>query len=153
MPKSHVASAKYLIHRRPFNPTEEQKDIRVIVGKFSRHAAAEAQFCRDMLQSASTTFNDVTGFSKYRYTLYTVPDAVNKTKFAGLQIDDSKARRTGRPFKYELTWDIKHERCHIIAYHKRYGSIRAEVDNTVEARQWFVRAIKRVWRNATMSTK
>lgn len=152
MSKSHVASAKYLIHRRPFNPTEGQKDIRVIVARFSRHADIEAQFCRDMLQNQATKFDDKSGLSKYRYTLYTVPDGVDKTKFAALQIDDSKARKTGRPFKYELTWDIKHDRCHMIAYHKRYGSIRAEVDNTVEARQWFVRAIKRVWRNASMST-
>lgn len=144
---------KYIIYRRLFNPGPERKDIEVLVATFGRTAQSEAKFCLAALQKTATDLVTDTDFSRYRYTLYTVPDAPGKDKPDDLQLDTSRARSSGRAFCYNLTWDVKHGRCKMLAYHELYGSIRAEVDDTVEARNFFVRAIKRVWRNASISTK
>lgn len=151
-----IQPVKYRIYRRMFNPTPAQKDVAVIVATFGAHAKDEAEFCLSMLQTQATSFTlspTADLFGKYRYTLQKVPGTPGKDQIAALQIDDTKARRTARPLAYDLTWDTKHGKCQMIAYHKLYGSIRGEVDDTVEARQFFVRAIKRVWPNAEISKK
>lgn len=142
------------IYRRPFNPSLPQaKDIRTVVAMFSHTAKAEAEACLKFLQDQSTSFKDDNNqFAKYRYTMFSDPAPV-KEKVAALQLDTTAARSTKRPIAYELTWDVKHDSCKIMAYHRQYGTIRAEIEDTVEARQFFVRAIKRVWPNAELSKK
>lgn len=144
---------KYLIHRRPFNPKPSQKDIKVLVASFGRTAKEEAEFCLAALQKCATDLKNDNVFSNYRYTLYTIPGRVDTSKSKVLQLDTSKARPTGRAITYDLTWESKHGRCRMLAYSKLYGAIRAEVEDSVEGRQFFIRAISRVWRNATLTTK
>jgi len=148
-------TTKYIIYRRLFNPDPKQKGIKSVVAKFSRTSKEEAALCLHTLQSQATSFKDAgnSSISKYRYTLYTVPDAIDTSRNADLTLDVSKARRTGRPISYELTWDLRHGVCHMLAYHRLYGAVRAEVENTAEARHTFCRQLKRIWPNAELSHK
>ena len=145
-------TTKYILWKRLFNANPEQKNVKILVARWGSAAKAEAEFCLNALQKEATTLLADSPLGKFRYTLQIIPDAPGK-QFAGLQIDTTRCRKTGRAIAYELTWDIKHGQSHMLAYHKLYGSIRATVDDTIEARQFFCRAIKRVWPNASLSTK
>lgn len=149
----------HTIYRRLFNPsTPDAKDIRTIVGKFSDSALAEANACLKMLQDKSTRFDKVEHpFDRYRYTLHSEPiKAKNREELAALQLDVDKCRPTKRPIVYEYTWHPSKtapDQCDMLVYHALYGSIRATVPDNVESRQFFLRAIKRVWPNAEMKKK
>lgn len=143
----------YRIHKRLFNPsTPEAKNVRILVAQFTRTCAAEANLMLHHLQKLSTDFMADNEFTRYRYTMTVEPEEV-KNRFADLEIDTSKAKITNRPITFDLSWDVKHDRCHIIAHTKLHGAVRAEIDNEPICRQQFVRKLRQVWPNATQSKK
>lgn len=141
----------FRIYKRPFNPVDpDAKNIRVLVAQFTRSGEKEAKLLHHHLDKLSTDFKSDNEFSHFRYTLKEEQEPV-KNRFADLQIDTTKARPTGRPIRYQLSWEIKHDRCHILAVTKMHGAVRAEIDNEPLERQRFVRMLKQVWPNAEIS--
>ncbi len=147
-------SIAYRIHKRPFNPNNpEAKNIRVLVASFTKAGNAEANLLYDLLQQDSTSFNpEHPEFASWRYTLTAEPEPV-RSQFADLQIDTSTATPTARPITFSLSWDIKHDRCLMLASTAKHGTIRADITNEPAARRQFVRNIKQVWPNADLATK
>lgn len=151
---------KTRIYRREFNVafhSEGKASVRQLVATFTESSTGEAELLLGLLQQLSTSFSDnetVKKFGKWRYTLEVVPDAPSGgSEKEGIQVDTSAAKPTKRPISYQFSWEIKHNRCQCIAWHRLYGTIRGVVEDSPAGRKLFRNRIMAVWPNAEISTK
>lgn len=144
------------IFRRLFNAEEGKPNPKQLVASFPVGMENEAIECHCILERHATSFttneSDVRlGFQKYRYTLEHVQPAImSPSEGKGIQIDLSNAKKTPRPITYQFSWEIKHDECHCLAWHKIYGSIRGVVENSCQGRRLFINRITAVWPNANI---
>lgn len=147
---------KSRIYRRAFNPKEingtVQPNPKQLVATFQSGMDTEANYFLARLQELQSSFALPTCFSEWRYTLVKdAPPPESAAAHDDIIVDTSTAKRTHRPIAYSLSWRIPSgsDRCEIIAFHERYGAIRADVDDSPAARQLFVRRLTSIWPNAT----